>query len=168
MDKPKDTTTKKFSNEMNDFSRLTGARVEMLRRFINRTAKDARAETWDKIYASLKPFLVGEGAENRDAPPPRLGGGYRRHSELVAMTSNQKVLLDEYAMLSDSARATAEEALRTASGNAPATDYQSLSAEENHIMGYFVALPEDEAEKQLLEITRIATAELHKLRQELL
>ena len=47
MDKPKNTTAKKFGNEVNDFSRITGARVEMLRRFINRTAKDARAETWE-------------------------------------------------------------------------------------------------------------------------
>ncbi len=163
MDKPK-----KFGNEVNDFSRITGARVEMLRRFINRTAKDARAETWDKIYASLKPFLVGEGAENRDDPPPRLGAGYRRHSELVAMTSNQKVLLDVFSMLTDSARTAATEALRAASHDAPASKYSSLSAEENRIMGYFLALGDEEAEKQLLEIVRVATAELHKLRQELL
>ncbi len=164
----KDNANLKKNGEEANSSRVTGARIEMLRRFINRTAKDAKSETWDKIYASLKPFIVGEEQENADEPPPRLGPAYRRHNELVAMTSNQKVLLDEFAMLSAESRKEVTGKLAKISGNAPATSYKSLTDEENRIMGYFTALSDEDGETILLEITAIATAELKRLRKELL
>ena len=155
-------------NEANEFSRVTGARIEMLRRFINRTARDARSETWDKIYSSLKPFIVGGGIDSAEEPPPRLGPGYRRHEELVAMTSNQKVLLDEFVMLSQPEKNNVLQCLKELSNSAPATQYKSLTAEENQLMGYFTALAPEVAEAELLKITAIATEELHQLRQELI
>ncbi len=166
MDKEKNESIKKSADD--HFSRVTNVRIEMLRRFINRSARDAKAETWDKIYTTLKPFLSGAEAETANEPPPRLGPAYRRHNELVAMTSNQKVLLDEFSMLSDALRKQVLDRLAAASQNAPATEYKSLTAEENQLMGYFTALPEEDAEKQLLEITAIATTELQRLRKELL
>lgn len=166
MEKEKNESFKKPADD--HFSRVTNARIEMLRRFINRSARDAKAETWDKIYTTLKPFLSGTEAETANEPPPRLGPAYRRHNELVAMTSNQKVLLDEFSMLSDTLRKQVLKQLAVASQNAEATKYTSLSAEENQLMGYFTALPAEEEEKQLLEITAIATAELQRLRRELL
>lgn len=164
----KNNNSKKISDDVNDFSRVTGAKIEMLRRFINRTARDARSETWDKIYTSLKPFLVGESMDNADEPPPRLGPGYRRHEELVAMTSNQKVLLDEFVMLSETAKTELLKHLNEISYSAPATEYKSLTDEENQLMGYFTALDPKIAEEELLKITAEATAELHRLRQELI
>ena len=81
---------------LDEISRMTGVRLELLRRFINRTANDAKAETWDKVYPIIKPYLTGQ----EEVPPPkRIGPGYRRHAELVEMISDQKVLLDAFAIL---------------------------------------------------------------------
>ena len=64
---------------LDEISRMTGVRLELLRRFINRTANDAKAETWDKVYPVIKPYLTGQ----EDVPPPkRIGPGYRRHAEI--------------------------------------------------------------------------------------
>ena len=83
-----------------EISRLNGIRLELLRRYIDRRAKNIRSETWDKIYPLLKPYL--EGPEPIKEPPPRIGSPYRRHVELVEMRSEQKILLDEFAIFSDS------------------------------------------------------------------
>ena len=48
---------------LNELSRVTGVRIELLRRFIDRKTRRARSETWDKIYPALKPFLVGPEPE---------------------------------------------------------------------------------------------------------
>ena len=82
-----------------DISRLNAIRLELLRRYIDRRAKNIRSETWDKVYPLLKPYL--EGPEPIKEPPPRLGSAYRRHPELVEMLSEQKVLLDEFAIFSE-------------------------------------------------------------------
>ncbi|MCQ2378527.1 MAG: hypothetical protein MJ016_04850 [Victivallaceae bacterium] len=155
-------------NKSNNFSRVTAARIELLRRFINRSAHDAKAETVDKIYASVKPFLVGAESEADNEPPPRMGPAYRRHNELVAMCCNQKILLDEFAMLGDARRARLLKNLAELSGNAAPTNFTSLSAEENRLMGYFTALDAETAEAQLLEITKNATEEVKNMRKELL
>ena len=102
-----DKTEKSFNQELldavekcsdnlsfEDISRLNGIRLELLRRYIDRQAKNIRNETWDKVYPLLRPYL--EGPEPIKAPPPRLGAAYRRHPELVDMRSEQKILLDEF------------------------------------------------------------------------
>ena len=38
---------------LNELSRVTGVRIELLRRFISKKTRRARAETWDKIYPAL-------------------------------------------------------------------------------------------------------------------
>ena len=53
-----------------DISRLNGIRIELLRRYIDRQAKNIRNETWDKIYPLLRPYL--EGPEPIKEPPPGL------------------------------------------------------------------------------------------------
>ena len=86
-----------------ELSRRTGVRIELLRRFINRQAQTIRAETWDKIYPVLRPYLDGPESVAAE-PPPRIGPAYRRHQDLVAMVSNQKVLLDEFTALGEAER----------------------------------------------------------------
>ena len=76
---------------ISEFSRVTGVRIELLRRFINRQVGNIRAETWDKIYPHIRPYLVDPQEEVKN---PRIGSTYRRHPELVAMVSDQKVLID--------------------------------------------------------------------------
>ena len=175
----KKNNNKKFSEEaakalenclsafsLTAFSRTTGVRMELLRRFINRTARDARAETWDKIYPSLKPLLVGP--EPRNNPPQRLGSPYRRHAELVEMLSDQKVLLDVFDILNDEQR---KEAIRKLESVCPEkaapTAYKSLSEDENKLMGAFLALSPEEQQTQLLALVHLGTEKLRKRRKEM-
>ncbi|MCQ2380071.1 MAG: hypothetical protein MJ025_04020 [Victivallaceae bacterium] len=163
---------KKQGDDLNEaiaeFSRTTGVRMELLRRFINRTARDAKAETWDKLYNSLKPYLASETPETKDEAPQRIGPGYRHHNDLVAMFSNQKVLLDEFAVLSLEKRSAIMTMLQKASNDAAPSKYQSLSQDENRLMGYFLALSPEEQESRIAEITKIATDELKERRKELM
>ncbi|MBR1952612.1 MAG: hypothetical protein IKA32_08545 [Lentisphaeria bacterium] len=151
---------------LTEFSRSTGVRIELLRRFINRTARDARAETWDKIYPSLKPLLMGP--EPRNNPPLRLGSPYRRHAELVEMLSDQKVLLDVFDILNDEQRKDAIKTLESAcQGKSVPTTYKSLSVDENKLMGAFLALSPEEQQNQLLALVHSGTEKLRKRRKEM-
>ncbi|MBQ7207583.1 MAG: hypothetical protein IJS01_07285 [Lentisphaeria bacterium] len=149
-----------------EFSRVTGVRIELLRRFINRRARNARVETWDKIYPTLKPLLLGP--EPKNSPPPRIGSPYRRHLELVDMLSDQKVLLDVFDILNDSQRKAAAAALRAAgAADAAPTTFKSLSEEENLLMGLFLALPPEERKTQLLALVKTGTETLRRRRREM-
>ncbi len=150
---------------LNEFSRVTGVRIELLRRFIDRKSRRARSEAWDKIYPVLKPFLVGPEPERE--PPPRIGPAYRRHHELVEMFSDQKVLLDEFAVLSPELQQQVTEAMVAAAGCDEPTTYTSLSEAENRIMGAFLKLAPEARDAELLKLTGIAVAEVRKRRKEL-
>ena len=149
-----------------DISRLNGIRIELLRRYIDRRAKNIRNETWDKIYPLLRPYL--EGPEPIKEPPPRLGTPYRRHPELVEMISEQKVLLDEFAIFNDKEKRQIIKKFAAALPSpAPAAQYSSLSAQENELMGCFLAMDKETREAMLAEITAAATVEARRQRTEL-
>ena len=150
---------------LNELSRVTGVRIELLRRFIDRKTRRARSETWDKIYPALKPFLVGPEPERE--PPPRIGPAYRRHHELVEMFSDQKVLLDEFDVLPPELQQQATEAMIAAAGCDEPSSYSSLTAEENRIMGAFLKLSPEARDTELLKLTALAVAEVRKRRKEL-
>lgn len=148
---------------LDEISRITGVRLELLRRFINRTANDAKAETWDKIYPVIKPYLTGQ----EDVPPPkRIGPGYRRHAELVEMVSDQKVLLDAFNVLSENKQKKAVSILanKAAADWKPST-FESLNESENQLMGAYLAVPEENREELVIEITKIARDEIKRLRR---
>lgn len=150
---------------LNEFSRVTGVRIELLRRFIDRKTRRARSETWDKIYPALKPFLVGPEPERE--PPLRIGPAYRRHHELVEMFSDQKVLLDEFAVLPPELQQRVTESMVAAAGcDEPAT-YTSLTEAENRIMGAFLKLAPEVRDRELLRLTELALSEVRKRRKEL-
>ena len=148
---------------LDEISRMTGVRLELLRRFINRTATDARAETWDKIYPVIKPYLTGQ----EDVPAPkRIGPAYRRHAELVEMVSDQKVLLDAFNVLSASKQKKAISILAKAAGSDwKSSEFSSLNEAENQLMGAYLAVPEEQREALVLEITKIATEEIKRIRR---
>ena len=149
-----------------DISRLNGVRIELLRRYIDRQAKNIRNETWDKIYPLLRPYL--EGPEPIKEPPPRLGASYRRHPELVEMLSEQKVLLDEFAIFGEKEK---KEIIREFAGKlstpADPTEYTSLSSQENELMGHFVAMDKAMQNEVLADLTVRATEEARRQRAEL-
>ena len=146
-----------------DISRLNGIRLELLRRYIDRQAKNIRNETWDKVYPLLKPYL--EGPEPIKEPPPRLGAPYRRHAELVEMLSEQKVLLDEFAIFGEKEKRMIIKKFASAlTEAAQPTQYTSLSAQENELMGNFMAMDKEMREKMLGELTAEATAEARRQR----
>ena len=149
-----------------DISRLNGIRIELLRRYIDRRAKNIRSEIWDKLYPLLRPYL--EGPEPIKEPPPRLGAPYRRHPELVEMLSEQKVLLDEFAIFDEKTRRKIVKDFASAL-DAPAkpTRFISLSSLENELMGNFLAMSRDTRESKLAELTAQATAEARRQRSEL-
>ena len=174
-----DKTEKSFNQELldavekcsdnlsfEDISRLNGIRLELLRRYLDRQAKNIRNETWDKIYPLLRPYL--EGPEPIKAPPPRLGAAYRRHPELVEMLSEQKVLLDEFAIFSDREKRQIIKKFASAL-EAPAkpTEFESLSNIENELMGNFLAMPKELQDEMLADLTVKAVEEARRQRAEL-
>jgi hypothetical protein len=140
--------------------------MELLRRFVKKTAREARAETWDKIYPTIRPYL--EGPTSKPTTAPRIGPGYRRHNELVDMVSDQKVLLDEFAILTDKQKQEAIAAFEAAAQTkAEATTFKSLNTLENKVMGAYLAIAPEKREAELLKLTEIAIAEVQKRRKEL-
>ena len=148
---------------ISEFSRVTGVRIELLRRFINRQVGNIRAETWDKIYPHIRPFLVDPQEPVKN---PRIGSTYRRHPELVAMVSDQKVLIDVIDVLPPEKRT---EALAILSDGKPVqpSGYKCLSAEENKLMGAYLALPEDQRDQRLRQLIAMGVEEVKKSRREL-
>lgn len=148
---------------LDEISRMTGVRLELLRRFINRTANDAKAETWDKVYPIIKPYLTGQ----EEVPPPkRIGPGYRRHAELVEMISDQKVLLDAFAILPAEKKKKAVKIMsKDIRGEWSKSEFTSLDEDENLIMGAYLALQEELREEKVLEITRLAQNEIKHIRR---
>ena len=148
---------------LDEISRMTGVRLELLRRFINRTANDAKAETWDKVYPVIKPYLTGQ----EDVPPPkRIGPGYRRHAELVEMISDQKVLLDAFCILSPAGQKRAISLLsKSAAAGWEPSAFESLSEDENTLMGAYLAIPQEQREESVLAVTRLACDEIKRVRR---
>ena len=148
---------------ISEFSRVTGVRIELLRRFINRQVGNIRAETWDKIYPHIRPYLVDQQEPVKN---PRIGSTYRRHPELVAMVSDQKVLIDVIDVLPPEKRAEALAILAEGNSFKP-SKYKCLSAEANKIMGAYLALPEDQRDQRLRRLIAIGVEEVRKSRREL-
>ena len=151
------------NSSISEFSRVTGVRIELLRRYINRQVGNIRAETWDKIYPHIRPFIVDPQEPVKN---PRIGSTYRRHPELVAMVSDQKVLIDVIDVLPPAKR---NEALAILSGGSRVTPstYECLSAEENMIMGAYLALPEDERDKKRRQLIAMGVEEVKRSRRDL-
>ena len=148
-----------------ELSRETGVRLSLLHRAITKSTRDAKKETWDKIYPSLQPFLLG--TEPDTALPPRIGPAYRRNKELVDMVSDQKVLLDVFCTLTPEEQDEALEALSLAAGEFEPTEYTSLTAAENKIMGAYLAIPEEIRDEVLLKLVEDATLKLQEKRKDL-
>ena len=159
---PADRANNEVSS-LSEFSRVTGVRIELLRRFINRQAGNIRAETWGKIYPHLRPYLVDPQEPVKN---PRIGSTYRRHPELVAMVSDQKVLIDVIDVLPPAKRAEALAILSGGNAVKPSA-YECLSPEENKLMGAYLALPEDLRDKRLRQLIAMGVEEVRKSRREL-
>ena len=132
---------------LDEISRITGVRLELLRRFINKQTRQMKNETWGKLYPSLRDLL----RENDIAKPRRIGPTYRRHAELVEMVSDQKVLLDVFNVLPAAAQANIVSAW-CSKGKSTASSYTSLTEDENKLMGAFLAMPQEERDAELLKL----------------
>lgn len=151
---------------LDELSRISGVKIELLRRYVDRKVRTVRVETWDKIYPVLKPYL--EGPVPPQEPPPRIGSTYRRHPELVEMLSEQKVLLDEFAIFSDAEKkGIIKEFSEVLGRKAEPTAFESLNNLENQIMGLFLAMESAVREEQLSKLTARATAEVRRRRNNL-
>lgn len=134
---------------LTEFSRETGIRLELLRRTINRHTRQVRAETWDKFYPSLMELF----GENASPYSKRIGPPYRRHAELVEMFSDQKILLDVFNILGSADQQKIIEKWCAMTESTP-TSFVSLSADENKLMGAFLAMEEDIRQHELLELIK--------------
>ena len=132
---------------LSEFSRETGIRIELLRRFISKQTRQMRTEAWEMIYPTIKE-LIGETDDPR---PRRVGPGYRRHPELVEMFSDQKVLLDVFNCLPAAAQ---QSVLRDWSAlvHAAPSQYSSLNSDENKLMGLFLAMDDATRDRELLAL----------------
>lgn len=150
---------------IDEFSRVTGVRIELLRRFITRQARQVRLETWDKIYPTLKPYLTAPAPP--DSIPVRIGPTYRRHHELIEMFSDQKVLLDEFAVLTDLQQNQVVKDFMTVAGDNIPTEFSSLSILENQLMGAFLSMSEEQRKNKLSELTAMAIEEIRHRRKDM-
>ena len=149
---------------ISEFSRVTGVRIELLRRFINHQTGNIRAETWDKLYPHIQPFLVDPQEQKR---PLRIGPAYRRHNELVDMVSDQKVLLDVFDVLSPEKRHEAIRLMREKNPAAEPSKFRSLDADENQLMGAYLALPPEEQNTRLRQLIATGKEEIRRTRREI-
>ena len=149
--------TKVFT--LSEFSRETGIRIELLRRFIRRQTRQMRNDAWEAISPTIKE-LIGEGDTVR---PRRVGPAYRRHAELVEMFSDQKVLLDAFSCLSSS---TQQEVLKEWAEKVQAdpSSYVCLNQDENKLMGLFLAMNQEQQELELLELLKKSRAYIRSQR----
>ena len=82
------------------------------------------------------------------------------------MVSDQKVLLDAFNVLSESKQKKAVSILanKAAADWKPST-FESLNESENQLMGAYLAVPEENREELVIEITKIARDEIKRLRR---
>ena len=160
IEKDVENCTKVFT--LSEFSRETGIRIELLRRFINKQTRQMKNEAWEKISPAIRELL----GENDLTRPRRIGPAYRRHPELVEMFSAQKVLLDEFAIFSDSDKKAIIAEFTAVAGKSEPTSYESLSNIENQLMGCFLAMDSATQDEQLSKLTVRATADDYLLTPE--
>ncbi len=151
---------------IHELSRVTGVRIELLRRFITRKTRHVRGETWDKIYPVLRPYLTGP-VESEEPPPVRIGRAYRRHPDLIEMFSDQKILLDALDVLQDERKKQIVGELADKTGPTQPTASTALSPLENQLMGGFLKLSEEERKTFLDGILKEATEEVRRRRSQL-
>ena len=140
---------KNRESSLAEFSRETGIRIELLRRYINRQTRQMTNDTWNRILPAFKLLSEQDNREGRRIGPP-----YRRHAELVEMFSDQKVLLDVFNVFPAHKRGKIVEEWCQKAAAAP-TAYTSLTAEENKLMGAFLAMPPEVREKELLDLVKL-------------
>ena len=141
------TSRKNPESAFSEFSRETGIRIELLRRFINKQTRQMKDETWGKLYPSLKELLKEK--ESDHACLRRIGPPYRRHAELVEMVSDQKVLLDVFNIFPAGTQSRIAAEWSEKKQSTPSS-FASLNVEENKLMGAFLAMSPEEREKELL------------------
>lgn len=146
---PVQNDRKNRESSLAEFSRVTGIRIELLRRFINRQTRQMTNDTWNRILPAFKLLSEQDSQASRRVGPP-----YRRHAELVEMFSDQKVLLDVFNIFPSHQRSKIVEEWCKKSNGAPAA-YTSLTAEENKLMGAFLAMDPENREKELLELVKL-------------
>ncbi len=151
---------------LNELSRRTGVGLYTLRKFASRQTNMIREETWDKLYPHLKPYLIGDGDGIKDLPP-RIGPVARRHADLVELCSDQKVLLDAWNALKTSDRNRVLEKLRQKCPDAAPLALESLSVDENFLLGAHAALPVEEQEPFVIDVAELAAIEMRKQRRDL-
>ena len=150
---------------IHELSRVTGVRIELLRRFITRKTRHVRGETWDKIYPVLRPYLTGP--VESEEPPVRIGRAYRRHPDLIEMFSDQKILLDALDVLQDERKKQIVGELADKTGPTQPTASTALSPLENQLMGGFLKLTQEERNTFLDGILKEATEEVRRRRSQL-
>ena len=138
---------KNIDAALKEFSRETGIRIELLRRFINRQTRQMINDPLGTLFPTIKDLLT----ECDKNAPRRIGPPYRRHAELVEMLSDQKVLLDVWAVLPVQSKNEVMNKWCSLVSSTPCT-YASLTAEENKLMGAFMAMDEELRAQSLLEV----------------
>ena len=93
---------------INEFSKKTNVKLDTLSRFLTKKTRLIQKDTWDKLYPLLQPYLNEEPEKDfGEISPDQLtlpANRPRMHHDLESLTSDEKILLDAFAVLDEAER----------------------------------------------------------------
>ncbi len=120
------------------------------------------AKAVNNTLEPLRQLAIAPGSV--ESEPLRVGPGYRRHPDLVEMLSDEKVLLDAFAVLDEPLRKKVVMDMSAAAGDGSPTEYKSLSRDENLIVGAMRRMDKAEGQAMLAKVLEAALESVRRQR----
>ncbi|MBQ9789349.1 MAG: hypothetical protein IJW31_07125 [Lentisphaeria bacterium] len=142
-----------------ELSLRTGVKVDTLKRYLNRRAKQEKKEVFQKIYPEIRRYILLKDADEAEVQPVRIGDAPKMGHYLDDFVSDEKVLMDTFGAL-DIKR---QEYYLKAMGACVTVDklvnleVKELSKNENLLVSIFRAMTAEEKEKYLYMLIDEAT-----------
>ena len=142
-----------------ELSLRTGVKVETLKRYLNRRAKQEKADVFQRIYPEIRRYILLKDADDSEVKPVRIGDAPKMGHYLDDFISDEKVLLDTFGALDDQRQ---EYYLKNMGAcvtvdKLEALEVKELNKSENLLVAIFRAMTQEEQEKYLFMLIDEAT-----------